>query len=267
MCWMQKALQTAHIGISIFDPAANKYLYNYQGDKYFVPASNIKIPTCYAAMKYLGDSLVGLRYAGNFEKQMVIVPTGDPTFLHPDFTTQNVYTFLKKVTGDILFDESDIGVQALGDGWSWNDYNQYYMAERSVMPMYGNVVRISGNLKNLKVQPEFFKYKISTDPLKGLTPNIDSFYPISASRMKQENSFLVRGSESKKGNVIEIPFHTWELGILFRLLKDTLGFDKITFSTFNLRYQPSVKKIHSQPTDSLLKPMMHRSDNFFVTSL
>ena len=55
-----KALQTAHVGISIFDPAANKYLYNYQGDKYFVPASNTKLPTCYAAMKYLGDSLVGL---------------------------------------------------------------------------------------------------------------------------------------------------------------------------------------------------------------
>ena len=57
-----KALKTAHIGISIFDPAANKYLYNYQGDKYFVPASNTKLSTFYAAMKYLGDSLVGLRY-------------------------------------------------------------------------------------------------------------------------------------------------------------------------------------------------------------
>ncbi|MBL7730487.1 MAG: hypothetical protein JNM88_04860, partial [Chitinophagaceae bacterium] len=33
-----KALQTAHVGISIFDPATDKYLYNYQGDKYFVPA-------------------------------------------------------------------------------------------------------------------------------------------------------------------------------------------------------------------------------------
>ncbi|MBK6937265.1 MAG: D-alanyl-D-alanine carboxypeptidase [Chitinophagaceae bacterium] len=55
------ALQTAHVGISIYDPAADKYLYNYQGDKYFVPASNTKIPTCYAAMKYLGDSLVGAR--------------------------------------------------------------------------------------------------------------------------------------------------------------------------------------------------------------
>ncbi|MDB5205556.1 MAG: hypothetical protein JWR72_631, partial [Flavisolibacter sp.] len=58
-----EALKTAHVGISIYEPATGKYLYNYQGDKYFVPASNIKIPTCYAAMKYLGDSLVGLRVA------------------------------------------------------------------------------------------------------------------------------------------------------------------------------------------------------------
>ena len=40
-----KALQTAHVGISIFEPATSKYLFNYQGDKYFVPASNTKLPT------------------------------------------------------------------------------------------------------------------------------------------------------------------------------------------------------------------------------
>src|ERR671927_187513 len=56
------ALQTAHVGISIYEPATGKWWYNYQGDKYFVPASNTKLATCYAAMKYLGDSLVGLRY-------------------------------------------------------------------------------------------------------------------------------------------------------------------------------------------------------------
>src|SRR4051812_6830854 len=53
------ALTTAHIGICIYEPDENKYWFNYQGDHYFVPASNTKIPTCYAAMKYLGDSLVG----------------------------------------------------------------------------------------------------------------------------------------------------------------------------------------------------------------
>src|SRR5215467_10321404 len=54
------SLVTAHVGISIYEPGTNKYWFNYQGDHYFVPASNTKIPTCYAAMKYLGDSLIGL---------------------------------------------------------------------------------------------------------------------------------------------------------------------------------------------------------------
>ena len=54
------SLKTAHVGISIYEPAANKYWFNYQADHYFTPASNTKIPTCYAAMKYLGDSLEGV---------------------------------------------------------------------------------------------------------------------------------------------------------------------------------------------------------------
>jgi D-alanyl-D-alanine carboxypeptidase/D-alanyl-D-alanine-endopeptidase (penicillin-binding protein 4) len=56
------ALAHAHIGISIFEPATNKFLYNYQGEKYFTPASNTKLFTLYAALKYLGDSIVAARY-------------------------------------------------------------------------------------------------------------------------------------------------------------------------------------------------------------
>ncbi len=51
-------LQSAHLGVSVFDPAANKFLHSYQSDKYFVPASNIKIITAYAALKYLKDTVV-----------------------------------------------------------------------------------------------------------------------------------------------------------------------------------------------------------------
>src|SRR6476620_4829340 len=70
------ALQTAHVGISVYDPATGKYLYNFQGDKYFVPASNTKIPTCYAAMKYLGDSLAAVRYFEN-DTAIFLIPGGD----------------------------------------------------------------------------------------------------------------------------------------------------------------------------------------------
>src|SRR5687767_2481685 len=114
------SLRAAHVGISIYEPGTGKYWYNYQGDKYFVPASNTKIPTCYAAMKYLGDSLVGLRYFGGFNDRVVIQPTGDPTFLHPDFKIQRVYDSLKKVTDAIILHMGIGGSKPLGNGWAWN---------------------------------------------------------------------------------------------------------------------------------------------------
>src|SRR6476659_3460051 len=61
------SIATGHIGISIYEPATGKYWYEYNSTHYFIPASNTKLFTLYAGMKYLGDSLVGLRYQ-NMEK-------------------------------------------------------------------------------------------------------------------------------------------------------------------------------------------------------
>ncbi len=49
--------KTAHLGVAIYDPAEKKYIHSYQADKYFVPASNTKIITAYAALKYLPDTV------------------------------------------------------------------------------------------------------------------------------------------------------------------------------------------------------------------
>src|SRR5215813_7905866 len=90
------SLTTAHVGISIYEPATNKYWYNYQGDHYFVPASNTKIPTCYSAMKYLGDSLVALKYEDT-AGVVIIHPNADPSFLLPEFKKQPAFDFLRSV--------------------------------------------------------------------------------------------------------------------------------------------------------------------------
>jgi len=59
------SLAKAHIGICLFDAGKQEFLYNYQSNKYFIPASNTKIFTCYAAMKYLGDSLIAANIFAN----------------------------------------------------------------------------------------------------------------------------------------------------------------------------------------------------------
>src|SRR6185436_3734133 len=141
-----------------------KYWYNYQGDKYFVPTSNTKLPTCYAAMKYLGDSLVGLMYGTTDEPGKVLIKgTGDPTFLHPDFKHQPVYDFLKKQNQPIVITNPDFFAVTLGSGWAWNDYNENYMAERSGLPVYGNISTWKStskspfNLYDFAVIPKIFR--------------------------------------------------------------------------------------------------------------
>ncbi len=102
-----KNFSPAHIGIAIFNPATNKFLYNYQSEKYFVPASNTKLFSLYAGLKYLGDSIIAARYIIDGDR-IILQATGDPTFLHPDFKNQPLLKFLqqrsiKKITIQTAF--------------------------------------------------------------------------------------------------------------------------------------------------------------------
>ena len=92
------AITSGHIGIAIFDPQKNVYLYKHNAEKYFTPASNTKLLTWYAALSRLGDSLVGLRYHYNIaDSAYIIQPTGDPSFLLPEFKEQPVLQLLQSI--------------------------------------------------------------------------------------------------------------------------------------------------------------------------
>lgn len=249
----QPAFIPAHVGISIYDPSAQQYLYNYQADKYFVPASNTKLFSCYVAMKYLGDSLVGIRYADKGNGTIEVEANGDASFLHPDFKNQPVYDFLKKQKKILLTDENWKD-NALGAGWAWDDYNSDYMAERSVMPVYGNVVHLT-NTGSFKAMPAYFQKQFEETAVtaKG---------NFSVRRDVAANQFSIRAT-SNKFNGTDIPFYTADKQLLVQLLSDTLK-TIVEPVHFKIDRLPDVIKIYSQPTDSLLKIMMHRSDNFFA---
>jgi D-alanyl-D-alanine carboxypeptidase/D-alanyl-D-alanine-endopeptidase (penicillin-binding protein 4) len=249
------ALKTAHVGISIYEPATGKWWYNYQGDKYFVPASNTKIPTCYAAMKYLGDSLVGLRYTLSSD-ELSIEPAGDPTFLHPEYRRQPVLAFLQAATKRLSLSLAHWDDQPWGSGWSWNDYSESYMAERSAMPMYGNVVRFSAPLNGLKVVPSYFARFATPD-----TGQATNYYPSNVRRELAANQFRIE-ARSEKESSAEAPFFTHNSELVPVLLADTLH---KTLERKDRKLDRRVAlAVYSQPTDSMLRPMMYRSDNFYA---
>lgn len=238
-------LQNAHVGIAIYDAEAGKYLYQYQSDKYFVPASNIKIPTCYAAMKYLGDSLVNYRYVVEGDN-IYIDPAGDPLFLHASYPYQKGFEFLKRfkkvhlnITGFNNF---------LGSGWSWNDYRESYMAQRSDLPLYGNIVRFSWSDRKVWTYPRFFSDSIlAYDPLPS---------GFRVQKPWDTNQFTILPGTGKSD---VIPFRPG-LDISMNLMADTLGIPLTAFSGG----KSFTSTMYSFHTDSMLKPMMHRSDNFFA---
>jgi len=248
------SLLTAHVGISIYEPATGEYWYNYQGDKYFVPASNTKIPTCYVAMKYLGQNLRGLDYIET-DSVLFIRPTADPSFMHRDYRSQPVFEYLLGSNKQLAFIMPKWEAEVYGSGWAWNDYNSDYMAERSEMPIYGNVIEYilqqEGNKYKLKGDIKFFRYALN-EYVVPLTPHIR------IRRRRVDNTFDVFSSNGTFTKV-QIPFRTFENQ---RLLEDTLK--KAWLDNVYPPTEAKLTSIYSRPTDSLLKPMMHRSDNFFA---
>ncbi|MEO5944706.1 MAG: D-alanyl-D-alanine carboxypeptidase [Ferruginibacter sp.] len=305
------AIMHGNIGISIYEPATNKYLYRHNAENYFIPASNTKLFTLYAGMKYLGDSLVGLRIKPNSSIHLVF-PTGDPTFLHPDFKKQPVWDYLKKI-GFINFDKHEINniwrSEAWGNGWAWNDYNDDYMVERSPMPIYGNLINFSlindsleidthEGTTNINVTPVIYQNKIR------FNSKIDDSKQFSLKRNINDNIFFITNSnsifhdqsiplitngiystvhilndllydfkydEEKKSDSLNIIKYKNEHKDYISVLKPKGKSD--TVRIVNAYYGIFLKEstdttgsiiIYSQPTDSLFKPMMHRSDNFFA---
>jgi len=254
------SLLTAHVGISIYEPESGKYWYNYQGDKYFVPASNTKIPTCYAAMKYLGDSLMGW-YVKESNDTIYIKPNGDPTFLHPDFKQQRLFDLIIRTKKKISVEVFDPQFQRFGNGWTWNDFDASYMPERSTRPIYGNLVTFKMNGDSIEIIPKYFK---SINNFPSAWWEYGKRFDIN--RSKHTNYFRIQKTSSIF-TFKQIPFTGSDNGnVEDILLLDTIWSIKKDFLMY---YHGSYLKVHynnffTQSTDSLLKPLMHRSDNFFA---
>ncbi|HMH32476.1 MAG TPA: D-alanyl-D-alanine carboxypeptidase, partial [Puia sp.] len=267
------SLRGAHVGIAVYDPSNNKYLYQYQDDKYFVPASNTKLFSLYAGLKWLGDSLPAIRYAET-DTAIFLLPTGDPSLLHPDFPRQPLIDLLKRTKKPVYILTMNWKDQAWGSGWSWDDYNDDYMVERSPLPVYGNVIKWTQEQQPAKDQgfssspsiysfPEVeWKLRFSTDT------GMRHFF---VKRKMNGNVFEVtQGSENKASQ--DIPFITYGVESAIELLKDTVGYSlheldpsrsAVVQALLSGHNVPFVL-LHSQPVDSLFRPLMYRSDNFFA---
>ncbi|MEO9511517.1 MAG: D-alanyl-D-alanine carboxypeptidase [Flavobacteriaceae bacterium] len=239
-----ESMHNAFHGLVVLDIEHDKVVYNANGNKYFTPASNLKIVTFYTGLKLLPENIPALKY--HIENDTLYAEgTGNPSTLHPYFKDSVVIKFLQSQKNINLFLKNS-AEDRFGPGWAWEDYDTYFSPEKNAFPLYGNVVTIS-NADTLHVSPSFF------------TKDVEE---IKASKRRDElqNQFYIAPSER---DTIAIPYIT-DTALTKRLLENSL---KKQISLIDSFPKAEKKILYGIKTDSIYKRMLHVSDNFLAEQL
>lgn len=244
-----------HTGFVLYDPGDRKTLFDFNGERYFTPASNTKIFTLYTALKILGDSVPALEYVQRNDS-LIFWGTGDPSFLYKEvFHDSTVYKFLSENPFELYFSNKNFHTTHFGDGWAWDDYNSGYSPERSPFPMYGNLVSIIADHDILRITPDYFapafnvkESREKTEVTREMPENVFTVYPAATIADVKE---------------IRVPFKVDSTTFL-GLLSDTL---KRSVKPANVQLPFSTNTIFSIHLDSLYSVMMQDSDNFIAEQL
>ncbi len=250
----------AHLGFALLDEQTGKYIQEYNADKYFIPASNTKLFTTYASLKYLGDSLPGF-YQRETKDTLYLKPNADPTFLNKDFKEQKVLDKILSTSKIVVIEKVPAtGITRLGNGWAWSNYQSHEMVERSVMPLYGNLVRFKVSGDTVIASPKYFQKEVKMiAAINGKKAMVNRFM--------DDNTFTVSAANTE---VLIRPFtHKADSDLAYKLLQDTLSLRNkhITIIENQKRAIDFWKPFYTHKTEDVLRPMMHNSDNFLAEQL
>lgn len=176
---------------------------------------------------------------------LFIEGTGDPSLLHPYLNDSSVTRFLKGFK-NISLNQNNFSDSKFGPGWAWEDYDGYYSAERSALPIFGNVVTIS-NPDTLRVIPNYFISNVNRIK-KTVNREIDA------------NTFYF---DPSRKDTLEIPFIA-DGNIVKVLLEAELDREISVVQKMPCEEKMILSGIL---TDSINKRMMQESDNFLAEQL
>jgi D-alanyl-D-alanine carboxypeptidase/D-alanyl-D-alanine-endopeptidase (penicillin-binding protein 4) len=251
-----------HLGFMLVDPVKDKVLVDINSDKYFIPASNTKLFTFYTSYTILGDSLVnGLNYLEKSDS-LIFWGTGDPSLLHPDFQDSTAVNFLREDGRDLYMVDNFERLSAYGPGWSWNWFPYYFAAERSALPIYGNVLRYSKKVN----EAEAHAY-----PKSVLLPLLPSEKPLSGNYYIQRDfkkntyEYALNTEKDSLSFATDKPFLT-SAALTRNLLQEAVGKEIVLVEDKGYSNKP-FQKLQTVKADSLYAQMMKISDNFLAEQL
>lgn len=248
-------------GFSLIEAQSGKVLHEYDANKYFTPASNAKILTLYTCLHILGDSLPALRYEVRGDS-LLFWGTGDPSLLNPKLdNNQRVLDFLRSRPEQLFFCPDNFEDASFGAGWAWDDYNYSFQAEKSGMPLYGNVVSFEKEKNSLEyeVYPQLFRNTLVDAPEQQIRG-------AKIKRDKDANRFYYNAVESiAYKHQAKVPFK-YSHKLLVLMLEDLLQ-RNIQFYPHPLRPGAQSKTLYSSSPEAAYRQIMQESDNFIAEQL
>lgn len=237
-------------GFMLYDLDSQQVLFEKNSQIRFVPASTTKLWTLFASILILQDSTQTLRYV-TVRDTIKIWGSGDPSWKYKKFTQPDFRKLLAPYSV-VQFSDANQVSPPFGYGWQWDDYYYDYSAERSSLPIYGNLIQVRKVGNRPEVFPSIFQSAIrtTTKPIKELERDFHS------------NTFAYNPT-TFLGREKYIPFLT-QPDLLVQLAADETG-KKWIYSDESLPADHQV--FRGAPLYPLLKEMMLESDNFLAEQM
>lgn len=237
-------------GFMLYDLDSQQVLFEKNSQIRFVPASTTKIWTLFSSILILQDSTQTLRYVASGDT-IKIWGSGDPTWKYKEFQQPDFQKLLAPYSVVQFSDANQIS-PGFGYGWQWDDYYYDYSAERSSLPIYGNLVEVRKVGNQPTVFPLLFQsaIRMTTKPIKELERDFHS------------NTFAYNPA-TFLGREKYIPFLT-QPDLLVQLASEETG-KKWIYSDESLPKDHQV--LRGSPLFPILKEMMLESDNFLAEQL
>jgi len=243
-------------GFALYDLDKQKMIYQQNADKYFTPASNTKLFTFYTCLKMLSDSIPALKYVIR-DDSLIFWGTGDPAFLHSGLKGIKAFNFLKNSGKKLFFASGSYTNDFWGGGWAWDDYNDYYQAEITELPIEDNVAELYADKNDsLQIRPGYLKRFLKCD----------STYRPASFRVQRDflsNSFVYPAMKPPVNYGQDIPWKT-STALTLAILQDTL---KVPVTALHLPLPDSAKTIYGENADTVYRHMLQPSDNFIAEQL
>ncbi len=147
-------------GFELYDLDSQIVIYERNSEQRFIPASTTKLFTLFSSLVILNDSTQTLRYVTNGDT-IHIWGSGDPSWKYKKFFQPDIKALILPYQ-TVIFSDANQDARAFGYGWQWDDYYYDYSAERTSLPIYGNLVQVKKSGTKLILSPARFQSSVFT---------------------------------------------------------------------------------------------------------